>query len=400
MSNGFPEDFLWGTTQTSVAAEGAARSADWFRFEQSGKAPESGQGNGFGNNYAEDFALLAESGLTSIGLTVEWARLEPYPGSHDPDAIEHYQNMFSTAKDAGLSAWATFHNGSLPGWFAEDERGYRDKRSRSYLWARHVDFVAEILDGTVAGWCPIDDPIGWAHRAFHLGNRPPAQTGNDEMLIDAVDGALDAALIAWQLLRSGRQPVMGVFGVGDIRPVRPEAKELADRWTDFTWTSWTRAIAEGELFVPGKAPRQREDWVDAFDIIGLNVLPTIAIEADGTLQPWPIDAKVDGTGFAPNAEQDITTIRRVSELLPNKPLVVSSHGIATNDDQWRLDYLRETVGHLGEAIDDGVNLRGYFHDTAIDGYTWDHGFERPSGLFTPEREAKPSGQWLVDYIKN
>lgn len=397
---GFPKDFWWGTTQTSVGTEGATSATDWSRFEQSGKAPESGDGNGFGVNYVEDFALLAESGLTNIRLTVEWARLEPYPGSHDPDAIEHYRTMFEAAKDAGISAWATFHNGSLPGWFAEDEHGYSDKRSRSYLWARHVDFVAEILDGTVAGWCPLDDPVGWAHRGFHLATRPPGRSGSDEALIEAVDGALEASLIAWKLLRSGRQPVMGVFGVHDVRPVRPEAKELADRWTDFGLTSWARAISEGELFVPGKSPREREDWVDAFDIIGLNVSPTIAIEADGTLHAWPNEAKVDGSGFAPNAEQEATVIRRVSEMLPEKPLVISSHGIATDDDQWRLDYLRETVEQLGEAIDDGVDLRGYFHNTAIDAYDWANGHENPSGLFTTEREAKPSGQWFIDTLRS
>ena len=40
--------------------------------------------------YAEDFALLAGLGLTHHRLSMEWARLEPEPGVHDPDAVEHY----------------------------------------------------------------------------------------------------------------------------------------------------------------------------------------------------------------------------------------------------------------------------------------------------------------------
>ncbi len=395
---GFPEEFWWGTTQSSVGTEGVASAADWSRFERHDKAPESGEGNHFATNYHEDFAMLADAGLRSIRLTAEWARLEPYPGSHDPDAVQHYRQMFEAANEAGLAVWATMHNGSLPGWFAEDERGFRDKRSRGYFWARHVDFVAEILDGTVAGWCPIDDPVGWAMRGFQLGTRPPGRSGNDEALIEAVDGALDAALIAWKLLRSGRQPVMGVFGVHDVRSVRPEAKELADRWTDFAITSWTRAIGEGELSVPGKSRQERTDWVDAFDIIGLDVQPTIAVDVDGKLQAWPSASNVDGSGFAPNAEQDATVIRRVSELLPDKPLAVASHGIATDDDQWRLDYLRETVPHLEAAIADGVDLRGYFHHTAIDGYSWERGFSQPSGLFTQDRTPKPSVEWLSSQL--
>ena len=43
----------------------------------------SGGGNGFASRYAEDFALLAELGLTHHRLSMDWARLEPDDGVHD-----------------------------------------------------------------------------------------------------------------------------------------------------------------------------------------------------------------------------------------------------------------------------------------------------------------------------
>ncbi len=90
MSSPFPDDFWWGTAASSTQAEGAAPASDWLAWEQAGHAPPSGEGNGFGTRYAEDFTLLAAHGLTHHRLSLEWARLEPTPGHHDVEAIERY----------------------------------------------------------------------------------------------------------------------------------------------------------------------------------------------------------------------------------------------------------------------------------------------------------------------
>ena len=45
--------------------------------------PPSGDGNGFGERYAEDFALYAQHGLTHHRLSIEWARIEPEEGRRD-----------------------------------------------------------------------------------------------------------------------------------------------------------------------------------------------------------------------------------------------------------------------------------------------------------------------------
>src|SRR5690349_15391647 len=98
-----PDDFIWGTAASSTQTEGAAPASDWRRWEELGKAPPSGQGNGFGTEYRRDFAMLAEYGLTHHRLSIEWARVEPAEGKHDGEAIEHYTDMLEAARDAGLS---------------------------------------------------------------------------------------------------------------------------------------------------------------------------------------------------------------------------------------------------------------------------------------------------------
>jgi len=64
-------EFFWGTGASSNKCEGAAPASDWARWERIGRAPQSGEGNGFGARYAEDFALLASFGLTHHRLSIE-----------------------------------------------------------------------------------------------------------------------------------------------------------------------------------------------------------------------------------------------------------------------------------------------------------------------------------------
>src|SRR4051794_16613856 len=130
----FPENFWWGTAASSTQAEGAAPVSDWKRWEELGRAPASGDGNGFATRYADDFRLLAEHGLRHHRLSIEWARIEPRQGQRDQDAIDHYLDVLRAARDAGVEPWVCLHHFTLPGWFAEDEHGFVDDRSRTRYW--------------------------------------------------------------------------------------------------------------------------------------------------------------------------------------------------------------------------------------------------------------------------
>ena len=54
-----PDHFWWGCTSSSVGAEGVAPGADWSRWERDGRAPRSGEGSGFGTNFADDLTGMA-----------------------------------------------------------------------------------------------------------------------------------------------------------------------------------------------------------------------------------------------------------------------------------------------------------------------------------------------------
>ena len=97
-------------------------------------------------------------------------------------------------------------------------------------------------------------------------------------------------------------------------------------------------------------------------------------------------------GYAPWSEGSAIVLRRLHDELPGRPLLICEHGVGTDDDEWRSDVLRESLQIVEDAIDDGIDVRGFFHWTGVDNYEWNHGFDVQFGAFTRDREpaAAPS----------
>src|SRR5699024_9928795 len=90
-------------------------------------------------------------------------------------------------------------------------------------------------------------------------------------------------------------------------------------------------------------------------------------------------------------------VRHTAERTGGVPVLVTENGIATADDEERVEYTRGALAGLGRAIADGVDVRGYLHWSLLDNYEW--GSWAPTfGLVsvdrqTFERTVKPSARW-------
>ncbi len=400
----FPDDFIWGTAASSTQTEGAAPASDWARWESLGKAPLSGEGNGFATNYARDFSMLAEYGLTHHRLSLEWARLEPTAGRHDGGAVEHYRAVLESARDEGISIWATLHHFTLPGWFADDMGGFLDDRARTYHWCRHVDWMGETFGDLVFGWKPINEPVAYAFGGFMTGLNPPGKS-DLPLFYKALRSVHLANHDAWRLLQSGGKPVATIMNCQPCYPAvqgrEPSEREEAERNTklfdNILFTSWTRALREGVLSLPMVPDIEIPDMAGSFDYIGFSFYNANAVYADRSTGPYPLDGRVGPMGYAPWPEGLAIVLRRLAEELPGKDLLVAECGFGTDDDRWRTDLLRDSLEHVRAAIDDGVPVKGFFHWTAVDNYEWDHGFDVQFGLFDRDRLPKESASLARDY---
>src|SRR5260221_6340942 len=265
----WPEGFMWGTGASSTQCEGAAPASDWWDWERTGHAPLSGDGNGFGTRYAEDFRLLAGLGLRHHGHAIDWARVEPEPGHRDRAAIAHYRAVLTAALDAGVQPWVCLHHFTLPRWFA-DSGGFLAEANRTGGWARHVEFIAETFGDLARGWQPVNETNYYAFAAYLGRGWPP---GHDDVAECAqVSPAIQLATAEAALrLRQTGAPAASIFGLSGIQALddTPKTTRLAGLLNDLNWRAGLQLVRAGGPRGPRPQPAQRADLGGAFHLDGL-----------------------------------------------------------------------------------------------------------------------------------
>ncbi|MCU1355633.1 MAG: glycosyl hydrolase family 1 [Acidimicrobiales bacterium] len=399
----FPDEFWWGAGMPSVITEGAAPTSDLGAWEREGRLPTSEPGNGFASAFADDLGLLAVHGFGHLRLTLDWARLEPTNGHHDAEAIEHLRLVLGVARDAGLSVWGCLHDGPLPGWFAHDERGFRDERSRRYFWARHVEFVGEAFGDLVHGWVPVHEPSRWAMQGWLDGSRPPGGRDDSEAFAASLEAIHLATVEAALRLRGGGRPVASSHWLVPVFPARldpgspptADAEAMASVVDETLRRSWLRMIEEQTLVVPGRAPVEVPRAREAFDVIGFSYRHALAVRGDGALLPYPQTLAVGADGQVAWAEGLAVVLHQLADALPERDLLVTGLGLATDDEARREDHLREALAIASEAVDDGMKLRGLWWDSPIDARSGASAGPGRRGLFGENRDPRPAALLLA-----
>lgn len=387
----FPSTFWWGTGASSPQTEGAALASDWLAWEQAGRVPPSGDGNGFSTRYREDFELYARYGLTHHRLGIEWARIEPEEGVRDQSAVDGYRAVLIAAREAGIEPWVCLHHFVLPRWL--ERGGFRSTRVRE-RWIRHVEFIAETYGDLVTGWKPVNEPVAYALLGFLIGRNPPGSTDLAEAM-EALEGAELASVEAAGILRQGGKPVASIHALFPLYPAdaSPEAAEVTD-WLDrAVWRCWMDATRDGVLTVPGRRPVEVPDYPGAFDLVGFSYYFAASVSAARLLGPYPADGEVGPAGYVPWSQGLGVCLDRLSAELPGRSLLISEHGVGGPDDL-RCRVLTESLQVVADRVAAKMDIRGFFHWTGVDNYEWARGFRVPFGLFDRDRNPKPSAELL------
>ncbi|MCU1400795.1 MAG: beta-glucosidase/6-phospho-beta-glucosidase/beta-galactosidase [Acidimicrobiales bacterium] len=393
MATEWPDGFMWGTGASSTQCEGAAPASDWWDWERSGHAPLSGDGNGFGTRFREDFALLSALGLDHHRLSIEWARLEPESGVHDPAAVAHYREVLSAAHEAGISPWVSLHHFTLPRWFA-DAGGFLVASNRTDAWTRHVEFMVDTFGDLAAGWQPINETNYYSQAAYGGHGWPPGH--NDAAERAEVDVAIQLANAeAAVRLRQTGAPVSSIFGLSAFVPQDddPASAAAADALHAHLWAPGLGLFRDGVLRVPGRAPIERSDLAGSFDMIGFSYYSNIGFRA-GRPRLHPPDAERSPLGYGISADGLGTVLDRLHAEVPDTPILVAEYGIGTDDDELRTRYLERGLEVVAERLAEGMDIRGLFHWTAVDNYEWLHGFDVAFGIVDRARKVKPSAAVL------
>jgi beta-glucosidase len=138
------------------------------------------------------------------------------------------------------------------------------------------------------------------------------------------------------------------------------------------------------------------------DFVGVQAYTRTFVGRAGALPP-PADAETTLTGWEYFPAALAIGVRNAWKVTGGVPVMVTENGIATADDPRRVDYTRDALTGLHETIAEGVDVRGYYHWSALDNYEWGR-WSPTFGLIavdrtTFERTVKPSAKWLGEVAR-
>jgi beta-glucosidase len=361
----FPEGFYWGAASASYQVEGGIENCDWAaasRAENS-KVPPAGQSSDHYNRYEEDFDLAKSLGHNSTRISIEWARIEPEEGKFDPAEIEHYRDVLRAIRDRGMTPFVTFWHFTLPTWLSE-KGGITNAEFPKYF-ERYCEYVADGLHKHCDFWSTINEPNVVASNGFLRGNWPPFKK-NPFANYRAVKNLIRAHNLAYKKVKS-KYPKLEVGIVKD------------NMQYDSDWKPWNKL---GAKFV---------DWwwnhyllkrvVKNCDSIGLNFYFYFhfgsrkkafkKFDRDGEFQKNDM-----GWDLVPEALYNVLMdLRRY-----NKSIYITEAGLADKEDKYRADYIRGLVMSTHQAIQDGLNIRGFMYWSLMDNFEWAEGYNEHFGL--------------------
>jgi beta-glucosidase len=395
----FPEGFLWGCATAAHQVEGGNHNSDWWEFERRGGVLTGDSADPACDHYhrfSEDFRLLALLRNNAHRLSVEWSRVEPSPGEFDAREIAHYREVLGVLRERGMAPMVTLHHFTSPTWFAR--RGGWAAPGAEQAWLPFVSRVAEELGDLVAAWCTINEPNIYALQGWMFGEFPPGKRGDMRGVYRVLGAMARGHESAYRLLRK-ITPAVPVGLAHHKWLMLPASRRRRDR----------AAAGTAQLFMDRwpMGRRLRQVIEAPSDYVGLNHYTGSLVEMD-VRRPGeqfmrrynPPEAPQSDFGWAIRPEWLRTALEELKPL--GKPVYVTESGIASADDGRRQEFLLSVLGQLWEAVQAGVDVRGYFHWTSMDNFEWAHGYSMRFGLIgvdrrTQERKVKPSG-WLFARI--
>ena len=436
----FPADFRWGVATAAYQIEGAAREGGrgpsiWDTFANVDHLTLNGDNGDIAcdhyHRWADDLDLMASLGISHYRLSLSWVRLQPTGrGDLNPEGVAFYAALLEGMRERGITPMVTLYHWDLPQPL-EDAGGW-PARETAYLFADYADRTVRALGHLARDWITINEPwcvafLGYGRGAHAPGKKDPKlavaaahhvnlahglavsairaidpglRVGNSNIVTDIVpasSSAADAAAVVRLDAMSNRVFLDPVY-LGDYSPA---VREL------FAPLGLDALVDDGDLAVIGQP----------VDFVGMNHYQrVVAWDADaGTylrVGERPASPATTSFGWSVIPESLGAVLRRVSNEFTSLPIYITENGASYNDyvdpdgqvnDHDRVAYFGGYLAAAGRAIEEGVDLRGYYAWSFLDNFEWAEGYSKRFGLvFVDYRDQtripKRSAHWYAQQI--
>ncbi|PKQ27059.1 MAG: beta-glucosidase [Actinobacteria bacterium HGW-Actinobacteria-4] len=394
-----PNGWVWGTATAAHQIEGGNVNNDWWRFEHtegSGTTESSGDACDSWHRWEEDLELVKRMGLDSYRMSIEWSRIEPAEGEFSLAALGQYRRQLAAAQAMGLKTNVTLHHFTTPLWMA-DKGGWDTPEVVDYF-ERYAGKVVEYLGEHIDICATFNEPNVVAMMGWLIGQFPPGIQGDNDAHARVTHHFIAAHKLARVVLKAGPGsfPVGLTLGLADIvfhldGDINGEGVRAADLPGDDRDSEAMRLMSGAYL------EAARDD-----DYIGVQTYFTMHLDANGQPLPVPEEWRTTQMGWTFTPEALGVTVRLAYEVA-GVPVIVTENGIATENDDERIEYYSRSLTALRAAMDDGVDVRGFYAWSLLDNFEWAEGYRPVFGLTavdleTFERTPKPSSQWYAALV--
>ncbi len=367
-SSNFPKGFLWGSATASYQVEGGIENNDWAKAGREGKVPPAGISSDHYNRYEKDFDIAQSLSQNTHRLSIEWARIEPHEGQFDEKEIEHYRRVIQSLKRRGLEPFVTLWHFTLPIWFA-DKGGFENEESPK-IFARYCKYVVSKLGDEAEFWMTINEPLIWASGSYFRGKWPPFKK-NIFKFIRVQSSLVESHTLAFKSMKEINSNLkIGIaknnmyFGADN-----KVWNIIAKNFMNWFWN---------ERFLDKISGHQ--------DFIGLNHYFYVKFGDKDKLPKTDMNWDI----FPEAIYKCLVQLKKY-----NKPIYITENGIADEKDVMRGDFIKDYLKFVKKAIDEGVDVKGYFHWSLLDNFEWSFGFDKKFGLVeivpkTLERKIRSS----------
>jgi beta-glucosidase len=430
----FPADFTWGVATSAFQIEGGWADdgkgpSIWDTFTHTpGKIKDGSTGDvacDHYHRYLEDVDLIAALKVGAYRFSMAWSRVQPLGhGAWNEAGFAFYDRLIDALLAKGLAPHVTLYHWDLPQGL-QDLGGWMN-RDTAHRFADYAAEVARRFGDRVATIATHNEPWCTANLGYGNGQFAPGERD-----------AKAAIQVSHHLLLSHGLAMQSMRKVGSKAPLGIVLNQwTADPATD---SAADRAMAEFEY-------ARSVQWF--MDPIFKGRYPELALKGHGANAPLihdgdlahiaqPIDflgvnyyfrsyCSAETPPRKPEGKLGFTDMgweiypQGLTELLVKlgseytlPPIYITENGMANADadtaidgkvpDSARIDFVQRHLAALKAAMDQGIDVRGYFLWSLLDNFEWDSGYAKRFGIVhvdynTQQRTLKDSALWYRDFI--
>lgn len=445
----FPSEFLWGAATAAYQIEGAVDEGGrgpsiWDTFSHTeGKTLNGDTGDVAADHYhrlEEDVALLSELGVDAYRFSIAWSRVIPDgTGTVNREGLAFYRRLCELLHSAGITPVATLYHWDLPQ-ALQDRGGWANRQSVGWF-TNYAGIVYESLADLIPHIATFNEPWCAAFLGHGSGEHAPGIQDPGTAFVVAHHLMLShhAAVERMRSLDPSGASALGI--VLNVIPAAPVSNstddvDVADSVDAVQNRLFLDAVFTGSY--PAKVLGYHKDFgvdgiidagelassVQTIDELGVNYYNINHFEyqeASAGLGAWPGAAgaalarppgKLTEMGWGVEPEGLTVTLRRVHDDYGPIPMMVAENGAAYPDviaedgsihDADRVDYIEAHIQAVSDAIDAGVDVRGYFVWSLLDNFEWAWGYSKRFGMVrvdydTLQRTVKDSGRWYQEFL--